>query len=170
MLRYTTMVVETTIPPSELMHEFVQIAHRIVWCTVATADRRGRPRSRVLHPYWELADGRMIGWVVTRATPLKVAHLERVPYVSCCYWDPAHDVVIADCRADWVADVETREHAWRLFRDAPPPLGHDPAQIFPDGPGSPDSAVLRLSPWRRDVAAAETASAGEPPLAWRGLE
>ena len=32
---------------------FVEMAHRIVWATVATVDERGRPRSRVLHPIWE---------------------------------------------------------------------------------------------------------------------
>jgi hypothetical protein len=164
------MVVQRELPPLPFSQEFIRIAHRIVWCTVATADRRGRPRSRILHPYWELASDRLTGWVVTRATPLKVAHLERVPYLSCCYWDPAQDVAIADCRAEWIDDLETREHAWRLFRDAPPPLGHDPEEIFPDGPGAPASALLRLSPWRLHVAAVETASAGEPPLAWRSSE
>jgi hypothetical protein len=32
---------------------FVETAHRIVWCTVATVDGRGRPRTRILHPIWE---------------------------------------------------------------------------------------------------------------------
>ena len=29
---------------------FVALAHRIVWCTLATVDARGRPRSRVVTP------------------------------------------------------------------------------------------------------------------------
>ena len=32
---------------------FVDMAHRIVWCTVATVDASGAPRTRVLHPVWE---------------------------------------------------------------------------------------------------------------------
>ena len=32
---------------------FVEMAHRIVWCSVATVDHQGRPRSRILHPLWE---------------------------------------------------------------------------------------------------------------------
>ena len=43
----------------------IAVAHRIVWCTVATVDRRGRPRSRVLRRYWEhTADG-LTGWITT---------------------------------------------------------------------------------------------------------
>ncbi|MEZ5218491.1 MAG: hypothetical protein R2705_23655 [Ilumatobacteraceae bacterium] len=29
---------------------FVAVAHRIVWCTVATVDPDGHPRTRILHP------------------------------------------------------------------------------------------------------------------------
>ena len=47
---------------------FVAIAHRIVWCTVATVDRRGRPRSRILHPYWERTEDGLAGWITTRPT------------------------------------------------------------------------------------------------------
>ena len=36
----------------EPLDQFVAIAHRVVWATVATVDRRSRPRSRVLHPIW----------------------------------------------------------------------------------------------------------------------
>ena len=32
---------------------FVELAHRIVWGTVATVDPEGRPRTRILHPIWE---------------------------------------------------------------------------------------------------------------------
>jgi hypothetical protein len=38
---------------------FVAMAHRIVWCTVATVDSQGRPRSRVMHPIWEW-DGQVL--------------------------------------------------------------------------------------------------------------
>ena len=31
---------------------FVEIAHRIVRCTVATVDAGGHPWTRVLHPVW----------------------------------------------------------------------------------------------------------------------
>ena len=40
---------------------FVEMAHRIVWASVATVDRQGRPRSRILHPIWQW-DGTELAW------------------------------------------------------------------------------------------------------------
>jgi hypothetical protein len=151
------MVVQTT---------FVATANRIVWCTVATVDRRNRPRSRVLHPYWELAGDELVGWITTRPTPLKQAHLAHSPYVSCSYWDATHDVAVAECRAEWVADVAVKEHAWELFSTAAEPLGHDPYAIWPAGPEDPDAGVLRLTPWRLRVAGMKTLLGQAPPLTW----
>ena len=67
----TTMVVQNA---------FIEVAHRIVWCTVATVDHHDRPRSRILHPFWELTDDGLTGWITTRPTPLKRAHLEHSPF------------------------------------------------------------------------------------------
>ncbi len=113
--------------------EFVARAHRIVWCTVATVGPDLRPRTRILHPLWEL-DAELIGWIVTRATPVKVRHLAHSPYLSCSYWEPGHQVAVADCRAEWVDDTATRQRVWELYRDAPAPLGYDFWSVFPDGP------------------------------------
>jgi hypothetical protein len=144
-------------------HEkFLAVAHRIVWCTLATVDRRNRPRSRVVHPIWERTDDGLVGWVTTRPTPLKLAHLGHSPYVSCSYWDPDHDIAVAECHADWVDDLDTRHHAWDLFRSADAPLGHDPYTIWPDGPANPDAAVLRLTPWRVRVALVRDAAPPPP--------
>ena len=161
------MVVETPDIPDEVAEAFVAIAHRVVWATVATVDRRGRPRSRVMHPLWERTGAGLTGWVTSRPTPLKVAHLARMPYLSCAYWDPQHDVAVADCRAGWVADAGERARVWELFRAAPPPLGHDPAAIWPDGPSTPDAGVLRLDPWRVRAATAGAIAAGGAIPAWR---
>ena len=136
------MVVESTKAPPELVGEFVRVAHRVVWCTLVTVDRHGRPRSRVVHPIWE--PGPLTGWVLTRPTPLKRAHLARTPYVSCSYWDPAHEVAVAECTADLDDDPAVRDHVRRLFAEAPEPLGYDAAIL-----GGEDSyTVLRLTPWR----------------------
>jgi len=32
---------------------FVELAHAIVYCSVASVDSAGRPRARVMHPIWE---------------------------------------------------------------------------------------------------------------------
>lgn len=138
------MVVESSVPPAALLGDFVRIAHRIVWCTLATVDRRGRPRSRVVHPYWERTGGGVTGWVFTRPTPLKVAHLARQPHVSCSYWDPAQETAVAECDAAFVDDADTRRKLWDLFENAAPPLGYDPRIL-----GAEDTVtVLRMEPWR----------------------
>jgi hypothetical protein len=167
MVLSTTMVVETLAPPLSVTDTFVAIAHRIVWCTLATVDRAGRPRSRVVHPIWEPSDDGLVGWLTSRPTPLRRAHLAANPYVSCSYWDPAHDVAVAECRAAWVSDPAAREHAWGCFRAATPPLGHDPGTIWPAGLGDPDAGVIRLDPWRLRAAAAATLARGEPAHVWR---
>jgi hypothetical protein len=131
---------------------FVEMAHRIVWCSAATVDVRGRPRSRVLHPFWEWDGSRIVGWVATRPTPLKSAHLRTNPYVSINYWSPSHDTCAAECRAALMFDHETRSKIWNTFLTAPQPVGYDPA-IVPgwENPASETFAVLRLEPWRLRV-------------------
>jgi hypothetical protein len=146
--------------------QFIAIAHRVVWCTLATVDRRDRPRSRIVHPVWELRDGALRGLVGTRPTALKRAHLDHSPYVSCTYWDPAHDVAIAECEARWLDDDE-RAGAWEHIARAPAPAGYDPAIAWPDGPASPDFAVLVLTPWRVSAATAAALARGERPAVWR---
>jgi hypothetical protein len=168
LIESTTMVVEKPSPPAAVADAFIAIAHRVVWCTLATVDRRGRPRSRLVHPIWErLDDGGLVGWLTSRPTPLRRAHLATTPFVSCSYWDPAHDVAVAECGAAWVTDPAERAHAWGAFRAAVPPLGHDPAAIWPRGLEDPDAGVIRLDPWRLRAADAATLSAGHPALVWR---
>lgn len=147
---------------SEVAPAFVDMAHRIVWCSAATVDRANRPRSRVLHPIWEWEDGVLTGWIGTGPTATKRAHLETSPYISCNYWTENHDTCVAECRAEWAFDLPTRERTWNLFKSTPPPVGYDPAMIPGwDGPDSPGFAVLRLTPWRLRVMPGTVLLAGE---------
>jgi hypothetical protein len=132
---------------------FVEMAHRIVWCSAATVDGHGRPRSRVLHPFWTWDGSALVGWIATGPTPLKRAHLEHSPYMSVHYWAPNHDTCTAECRATLVFDDDTRRAVWKLFEDGPAPVGYDPAIIpaWKDGPTSDAFAALRLDPWRLRV-------------------
>jgi hypothetical protein len=132
---------------------FIEMAHRIVWATVGTTDVRNRPRSRVLHPYWEWDGTRLVGWVLTGPSPTKRAHLAHSPYASVNYWAPTQDNCTAECHATWAFDDETRERVWATFESAPAPVGYDPAIIpqWSGGPRSPAVAVLRLDPWRLRV-------------------
>jgi len=137
---------------SEVAPAFVAMAHRIVWCTVATVDTHGRPRSRILHPIWQWDGQQLLGWIGTGPTPTKRAHIQAHPYASLNYWSPNHDTCVAECHASWAFDDETRTMVWELFRHGPEPVGYDPA-IVP-GWGSPTSdtfAALRLEPWRLRV-------------------
>lgn len=132
---------------------FRTMAHRIVWCTAATVDARGRPRSRILHPYWVWEDDRLVGWIATGPTAAKRAHLDAHPYISLSYWTPEHDTCVAECAASWAFDDATRRRVWRLFEDGEPPVAYDPSIVpaWRDGPTSPAFAALRVDPWRLRV-------------------
>jgi general stress protein 26 len=135
---------------AETAPAFVEMAHRIVWATVATVDDQGRPRSRVLHPLWQWDGTSLVGWIATGPTPTKVAHLSHSPYVSVGYWSPDQDTCTAECRATLIdEDDDTRVWLWDAFVNAPAPVGYDPAIIPPwsGGPTSPAFVALRLEPW-----------------------
>jgi hypothetical protein len=138
---------------SKLASPFVEVAHRIVWATLATVDRAGRPRSRLVRPLWEWDGERLVGWVGSAVTPMKRAHLEATPFVSINYWDPAHDVATAECRAELLLDDASCTELWETFKALDPPLGYDGATIpmWRDGPTSPAFGALRLDPWRLRV-------------------
>ena len=131
---------------------FIEMAHRIVWATVATVDTQGRPRSRILHPIWVWDGSALVGWVATSPTPVKRAHLGAHPYVSVSYWAPSHDNAIADCGATLYLDDETRTRVWDMFKNGPAPVGYDPG-IVPawPSPTAPGFAALKLEPWRLRV-------------------
>jgi hypothetical protein len=145
---------------------FMETAQRVVYCSLATVDRRGRPRSRLVHPVWERTGDGLVGWVGSRPTPLRRAHIEATPFVSCFYWDPAHDVAVAECEATWFEDDDGCRAAWAHLAAAPEPMGYDPAPIWPDGPTGDDFAALRLDPWRVQAKSAAAMAAGEPYLVW----
>ncbi len=104
--------------------EFLLRTGEIIWCTATTVDAQGRPRSRILHPIWQVIDGLPVGWVVTSQTPVKTTHLARNPHLACMYWNPHQNTVAIDCVAAWANELE-KVHVWDLFMTTPPPLGYD---------------------------------------------
>lgn len=148
---------------------FVEMAHAIVWCSAATVDAKGRPRSRVLHPIWQWDEEHLEGWIATSPTPIKRAHLAASPHISCNYWSPNQDTCVAECHAEWAFDDETRAMVWNLFRDGPAPVGYDPAMIPGwDNAASPNFAALRLRPWRLRVMPGAVLMKGEgTAMVWR---
>lgn len=156
---------------AEVAPAFVEMAHEIVWCSVASVDPRGRPRSRVLHPIWQWDGDELVGWVATGPTATKRAHLAHSPYLSCNYWTPEQDTCVAECRAAWAFDAQTRIWLWELFESTPAPLGYDPS-IIPqwDAPTSDSFAALRLDPWRLRVFPAAVLAGQAEPMVWQGRE
>jgi general stress protein 26 len=127
---------------------FVEMAHQIVWCTVATVDTAGKPRTRVLHPVWEWDGTALVGWIATGNGSLKTKHVAREPRVSLTYWAPNQDTISIEADASMHVDDETRVMVWNRFKDAPAPVGYDPAMIPPwsGGPTSDAFAAMRLDP------------------------
>ena len=134
---------------AEIAPGFVEMAHQIVWCTVATVDAKNRPRSRILHPIWEWDGENLVGWIATGKTPVKAAHIAISPNVSCNYWAPTQDTCLAECAANWVEDQALKNRIWDLFANGPAPVGYDPAMIPGwENASSPGFDPLRLDPWR----------------------
>lgn len=134
---------------SEIEREFLDFTAKIVLCTVTTVSPEGQPRSRMLHPVFEVIDGEPVGWVCTGRTPVKVSHLAHDPRVAVCYWSPDNDTVYAECSASWVEDAAAKQHVWDLFMRTPPPLGYDLTSY--GSPRSPAFTPLRLDPSRIQV-------------------
>ena len=126
---------------------FIDIAHRIVWATVATTDSKGRPTTRILHPFWEFDGSELTGWILTSPNSPKAQHLDAQPSVSLTYWDPSQDIATAHCDVVWELSVDEREAGWDRFLNAPKPVGYDPS-IIPQWPTphAPEFGVLRLHP------------------------
>lgn len=146
---------------SEIQDEFHKRVQRIVWCTLTTIDRKGRPRARIIHPIWEGSTG----YIATGPGSLKAKHIAANPYVSCSYWDQQHEQIYADCKGSWISDPAEKKRIWDLFKNTPMPYGYDPAMFWPGGPESPEFGVLKLEPWRIEVGSIATMMTG--PTVWK---
>lgn len=131
---------------AEIEQEFNERIQRVVWCSVATVDEKGAPRSRVLHPIWEGS----VGWIATRKTPIKVAHLAHNPRVSLAYVAEPLTPVFVDGTAEWVDDRAHKERIWNLFKNTPPPLGYDPVPFF-NNIDEPGFSLLKITPLRIEI-------------------
>lgn len=147
---------------SEIELEFSQRVRTMIWCSVATIDAQGRPRSRILHPIWEASTG----WIGTNPASHKAKHLEQNPYVSLAYITDVMNPVYADCKAEWIHDPAVKRHVWDLFANTPEPVGYDPAHDFV-APDSDHWGILRLTPWRIDLVSFPAPSFKEGTRIWR---
>ncbi|HEY9556695.1 MAG TPA: pyridoxamine 5'-phosphate oxidase family protein [Acidimicrobiales bacterium] len=128
---------------------FVEMAHSIVWCTVATTQADGAPRTRILHPIWEWDGTSLTGWIATSPTSPKADDLAANPRVSLTYWTPNHDTCTADCDTAWETSDEERAAGWDRFLNGPEPVGYDPSIIAGwTDPTAEAFGILRLEPHR----------------------
>lgn len=147
--------------------EFLLRTGEIIWCTATTVDAQGRPRSRILHPIWQVIDGLPVGWVVTSQTPVKTTHLARNSHLACMYWNPDQNTVAIDYVAAWANELE-KVHVWDLYMTTPPPLGYDLGWYGDETWGNPLFNPLRLDPWRVQFLRAEQMAALDlTPRTWR---
>lgn len=128
---------------AEIEADFIRRVHTMVWCSAATVDSRGRPRSRILHPIWQGATG----WVGTHRHSYKQRNLLKSPFMSLAYITDIMRPVYVDVAAEWVDDLEQKRRIWDLFATTSPPLGYDPAPDF-IRPDHENFGVLKLAPWR----------------------
>ena len=130
----------------EIQPEFYRRVSRAIYCSVATIDRKNRPRSRMMHPIW---DG-SIGWVISWPKSHKSKHLQGNPYVSMAYIQDTDKPVYVDCKAEWIDNVGEKHRIWDLHRNTPPPLGFDPEPHY----GTIHHqyyGILRFTPWRIEL-------------------
>lgn len=141
----------------DLQAEFLARVSQAVYCSMATIDRKGRPRSRMMHPIW---DG-PIGWAISWPESHKAKHLAHNPHVSLAYIYDKNKPVYVDALAEWVEDIGEKQRIWDLHRSTPAPLGFDPQPHY----GSIDHpfyGLLKITPWRIELGNL----AGEP-IIWR---
>jgi hypothetical protein len=130
----------------DLIGEFVERAHAMVWCNVATIDAQGRVQSRVLHPIWDGA----VGYIGSRSASPKMRQIAAAPWVSLAYVSDIVKPVYAECRATIVTDPAERARAWDRYKQAPPPLGFDYGTLFTSA-DDPAFGLIRVDPWRIKV-------------------
>lgn len=154
---------------SELEAEFMKRVARIVWATLATVDRKGRPRTRISHPIWVVENGQPVGYWSTVPGSLKSKHIARNPNVSLTYWDPVHEQIYIQAKADWLDTPEDRQRIWDLYKDTPEPLGYDLAVwgFWKAGPQGKNFGVLRLQPTRVELFSIGALMSRQPPIVWK---
>jgi general stress protein 26 len=126
---------------TEIEAEFIERAHRMVWCDMATVGPDDRPRTHIVHPLWE-GD---TAWITSLRDGPKAADIDRRPFVSLAYVSEPVKPAYAECVASWVADRDERIAIWKRIAAIPEPLGNNTETMF----GSydvPNLTMLRLRP------------------------
>lgn len=151
---------------ADIRDDFEKRVTSTVWASVATVDTKGRTRTRMLHPIWELDGETPVGWIATGRQSLKAKHIAGNPFVSLTYWDQRHEQVMADCKAEWVDDMDEKRRLWDLFKAMPEPYGYDLGTFWKDV-DDPTYGLLKLTPWRVELWSLPEISTGAAPTVWQ---
>lgn len=129
----------------QIQEEFMARAQKAVYCNVATVDRQGRPRSRVMHLVWEGPIGLVITWPESH----KARHLAANPHVSLAYISEPEKPVYVEATAAWVTEKDEQLRIWELYKTIP--LGFDLTPHY-GTIGHKYFGILRFTPWRFELA------------------
>ena len=136
-------------PLDQIAPAFIEMAHSIVWASVATVDADSRPRSRILHPIWEWDGTDLFGWIATVPSPVKRRTPGRASRdVGELLDRPATTPAAPNA---WSSGTPTTRPAPRCGTSSPtaPSRSAMTPTIIPmwnDGPTSNEFAALRLAP------------------------
>ena len=122
--------------------EVAKASGTAVWCALATANRAGEPRVRIVHPTWE----RDVLWVATGPDTPKAKQMENNSFVD-VQWQvapPNFIHIMARGRAEIYRDAATKLHAW----DA---IDYDLKDFFPAGPEDPNYIAVKITPTRVEL-------------------
>jgi general stress protein 26 len=86
---------------------------------------------------------------------------------SFTYWDPVHEQVYVEAKAEWLDNPADKHRVWNLYKNTPPPLGYDPQMIWRAGVEDPELGILKLTPWRIELWSIGQLMQGKPPQVWR---
>jgi hypothetical protein len=127
------------------------------------------PLEQIAPAFIEMAHSIVWGSVATVPSPVKKAHLAVHPEMAVSYWTTTHDTCSAESLVEWYHDDETRAAVWNRFANGPEPVGYEPSIIpmWAYGPTSDQFAAVRLSPYRLRVMPGSVMMKGEgETLSW----
>jgi general stress protein 26 len=134
----------STIPASEKDEFFTDVeaaAKKAIWCAMATV-AGSEARVRMVHPTWE---GDTL-WVATGPETAKAKQIQENGAVDIQFQVSPDDFVHLMVRgnAEVLTDQPTKDRVWDV-------MDYDLAQFWPDGPGSDEYCVIRITPTRVEL-------------------
>jgi general stress protein 26 len=128
--------------------DIVQKAH---YCTFITVGEDGQPQARIVDPL--PPDATFTIWIATNPQTRKVSQVRRNPRVTVSCFDAASSSYVTVLgRGDLVSDAIEKKRHWK----------GDWSQIYPNGPGSDDVVLIRVTPSRLEVVSESRGMVGDP--------